>query len=68
MEFNYVQQINNCRLDAIVYSTAMECNCAHQMDQCNFDAIVVPLPWSVTMHTKWTIATLMILLSHYNGV
>ena len=48
--------------------TAIECNYAHQTNNYRFDANVVPLPWSVTMHTKWTIASLMLLLSLCHGV
>ena len=62
MVFNYAHQMDDCCLDTIVCLTAMECKYARQMDNCSLDAIVVPLPWSATMHTKWKIAGLKLLV------
>ena len=38
-----------------LYLTAMEFNYANQMDNSSLDAVIVPLPWSVNVHTNSTI-------------
>ena len=62
MECNYAQQMNNCRIDAIVIPL-LRVWTIHTIIVASVP-LFVWLPFSVTMQTEWTIAALMLWLSH----